>query len=77
MPSQTERLAQIETEARKLAHSGTYLGFRSIQNCLVASGYAEASKLFKNRWTQTEIDRLCRMSRLKPNSASPLSHSAT
>jgi hypothetical protein len=54
-----ERLAQIETEARRLARSGNYSSAISIELALLVQGYREASKLFANPWTQCEIERLC------------------
>jgi hypothetical protein len=54
-----DRLAQIETEARKMARSGQYRGSGSIQMALLAKGFSETSKLFTNRWTCSELDRLC------------------
>lgn len=54
-----ERLARIETEARTLARSGEYGSSRSVELALVALGYPEAHKIFANRWTRSEIDRLC------------------
>jgi hypothetical protein len=54
-----ERVAQIETEARKLARSGAHYNARSIETVLVAMGYPEARKLFANRWTHSEVNRLC------------------
>jgi hypothetical protein len=57
-----ERLAQIETEARRMAQSGAYRSFRAIVERLLERGYVEASKVFRNRWTQEEINRLCDMS---------------
>ena len=58
-----ERLAQIETEARRMARSGAYYGFREIEARLLERGYLEAAKLFANPWTQQEIDRFCYLSR--------------
>jgi hypothetical protein len=55
-----KRLARIETEARKLARSGAFYDFRSIQCELRANGFLEVDKVFSNRWTQSELDRLCR-----------------
>ena len=66
-----ERYAQIETEARRMAKTGIYLGYRAIASRLVDRGYAEAPKLFRNRWTQQEIDRLCYASRLEAGSGQP------
>jgi hypothetical protein len=58
-----QRLARIETEARTLARSGDYRGFDSIEMILLARGYQEAHKVFSNRWSQAEVDRLCRQAR--------------
>jgi hypothetical protein len=58
-PDARERLARIETEARTLARSGNYRSFISIKVLLLARGYLEAHKIFANRWTQFELDRLC------------------
>jgi hypothetical protein len=55
-----DRLAQVKTEARKMARSGQYRGSGSIQMALLARGFVEASKLFTNRWTCSELDRLCK-----------------
>ena len=55
----TERLAHIETEARKLARSGNYVSASAIEMALLAGGCHEATKLFANRWTQSELNRLC------------------
>ena len=63
MARRVERSAQIETEARRLARSGIYMGFRAIARRLVEQGYKEAPKLFENRWTQQELNRLCYTSR--------------
>jgi hypothetical protein len=59
-----ERLAQIETEARRMARTGVYhRGFREIADRLLERGHAEAPKVFANPWTQQEINRICYMSR--------------
>jgi hypothetical protein len=58
-PGALDRLAQIETEARKMARSGHYRSSGAIQMALLARGFVEASKLFTNRWTCSELDRLC------------------
>jgi hypothetical protein len=58
-----ERLARIETEARTLAWSGKYSSPRAIELALVARGFAEAPRLFRNPWTRSELDRLCRQAR--------------
>jgi hypothetical protein len=58
-----ERSAQIETEARVLARSGKYLSSRSIQRVLLTQGFWEAHKVFANRWTRSELDRLCEQAR--------------
>ena len=59
-PDLQERRARIETEARTLARSGKYRSFITIKMMLLARGYSEAHKIFANRWTQSELDRLCR-----------------
>ena len=56
-----ERFARIETEARALARSGKYLTSRSISMALLAQGYRDTPKVFANRWTQYELDRLCEL----------------
>jgi hypothetical protein len=61
-----DSLAQIETEARRMARTGIYPGFREIAARLRVRGYVEAPKVFANPWTQHEIDRLCDMSRIEP-----------
>jgi hypothetical protein len=62
-PDMRERLARIETEARTLARSGNHPGFSSIKHLLLTRGYPEADKVFANRWTQSELDRLCQQAR--------------
>jgi len=54
-----DRLAAIETTARTLARSGRYFSSASIETVLLARGVPEAHKLFANRWTRAELDRLC------------------
>ena len=54
-----DQLAEIETEARRLARTGQYQGFGSIQMALMVRGFTEASRIFANRWTCSELDRLC------------------
>jgi hypothetical protein len=54
-----DRLATIETQARKLARSGDHRGFASIQAALLEQGFSEAVTVFRNRWTRSELDRLC------------------
>lgn len=58
-----ERLAQIETQARILARSGRYRGASSIEIALLAEGFTEARKVFANRWSRCELDRLCEVAR--------------
>ena len=58
-----QRLARIEAEARTLARSGDYRSFDSIEIILLARGYQEAHRVFSNRWSQAEVDRLCRQAR--------------
>jgi hypothetical protein len=57
--------ARIETVARKLARSGRYEGFSSIEMALLTRGYPQMPKVFANRWTQSELDRLCKLARLQ------------
>ena len=59
-----QRLARIETEARTLARSGNFGGFASIERALLTRGYEEAPRVFANRWTQSEVDRLCLQAKL-------------
>jgi hypothetical protein len=61
--SKLERFAKIETEARKLARSGDYHDFASIQVALLERGFAEAAWVSRNRWTCFELDRLCEQAR--------------
>jgi hypothetical protein len=56
-----ERFARIEAEARKLARSGQHRWSSSIEMALLARGYQDAPKVFANRWTQYELDRLCEL----------------
>ena len=57
-----EGFAVIETEARALARSGNYLNARSIEMALLVQGYRDdVPKVFANRWTQSELDRLCEL----------------
>ena len=57
-----EQLARIETEARTLARSGKYFSHKAIRLALVAQGFAETPRLFRNPWTCSELDRLCQQS---------------
>jgi hypothetical protein len=59
-----ERVNHIETQARRLAQSGEYKDFSSIEMILLAQGYREAAMVFENRWTQSEVDRLCERARI-------------
>jgi hypothetical protein len=54
-----ERFALIETEARKLARSGNHRNAWSVGRALQAQGFVEVPKLLANRWTQSELDRIC------------------
>jgi len=56
-------LARIETQARAMARSGKYRGHAEIRNVLESSGFELTAKVFDNRWSQTEIDRLCHQAR--------------
>ncbi len=55
----TGKRAIIESEARKLARSGQYHTFRSIEAALLARGFDEVRAVFRNRWTCFELDRIC------------------
>jgi len=63
MKHYVERLAQIETEARRMARSGVYMEYSAILRRLEERGYRDAHRVFKNPWTRAEIDRLCRLAR--------------
>jgi hypothetical protein len=63
MKHRIERLAQIETEARRLARSGAFRDFSAIRHALIEGGYPDAWQIFTNPWTQSEIDRLCDLAR--------------
>jgi hypothetical protein len=70
-PGRLDRFAQIETEARKLARSGDYHGFASIQVALLERGFAEAAWVSRNRWTCFELDRLCEQARFNGARTAP------
>jgi hypothetical protein len=55
------QIPYLETKARQLARTGKYPHWRSIQAALLSEGFSEAQKLFANRWTQAEVDRICEM----------------
>lgn len=63
MKHRIEELARLQTEARRLAHSGAYSHFAEVRRELIARGHADAWKIFKNPWTRSEIDRLCDLAR--------------
>ncbi len=58
-----ERIARIETEARALARSGDFGSFTAVERALLIRGFQEAPRIFANRWTQAEVDRLCHQAR--------------
>lgn len=58
-----ESFARIETEARRLARSGKYQSFISIELTLLARGYRDAPRVFANPWTRHELDRICEQAR--------------
>jgi hypothetical protein len=61
---QAER-ARIETEARKLARSGEYSSWRSVERALLArTCLTQVPCVFANAWTRSELDRLCRQAQL-------------
>jgi hypothetical protein len=53
-----ERLARLETEARRLAWSGRYPHSTSIQRMLIAKGYRDTTSVF-NLWNHAELNRIC------------------
>ena len=59
MKTNKNRIAYIETAARRFARSGAYFDFHGIEYALVESGYPEARKVFRNLWTRNEINRIC------------------
>jgi hypothetical protein len=64
MKHRIESLAQIETKARRLAHSGAYREFSVIRRQLEKTEDCDDLELvFRNRWTQSEINRLCDLAR--------------
>ncbi len=67
-PGSRERYARIETLARALARSGRYRGYLEIESILASRGLPEARKVFANRWSQAEVDRLCLVARSFPQS---------
>ena len=64
-----ERIARIETEARRLAWSGQHKSFSSIEMALLMQGYEEAPKVCANPWTRSELNRLCDQARRDSNGA--------
>lgn len=69
----TEAIAYIETEARRLARSGSHYGWRSIESALLDRNLTGVRKVFANRWTQFELDRLCAKA-CSEQTAKPLRH---
>jgi hypothetical protein len=59
-----DQRAEIETQARKLARSGKYHGFEPIETILLAQGFKQVHKVFANRWTRFELDRLCKLAQI-------------
>ena len=47
MKHQIERLARLQTEARRLARSGAYHDFAEVRRELMAGGYEDAWKIFR------------------------------
>jgi hypothetical protein len=65
-PGHWAERACIETEARKLAHSGQHTGWRSIERALRDwSAFTQVPFVFRNEWTRSELDRLCRQALLQ------------
>ena len=55
--------ALIETRARNLARSGKHWSSASIKAALKSQGFEGVNKLFDNRWTRSELDRICEQAR--------------
>jgi hypothetical protein len=64
MKRDIEGEARLETEARRLAHSGEYFDCISIR-AVFTSAYPQAQKYFENLWVQQELNRLCENARRK------------
>jgi hypothetical protein len=60
----TERIAKIELRARELARSGQHKSHLTIRLVLM-NLYPEARSVFRNKWQQYEIDRLCEHAALR------------
>jgi hypothetical protein len=54
-----ERIAEIESRARKLARSGEHRSYLTIRTVLNGAYPQEARFVFRNKWQQHELDRLC------------------
>ena len=58
--------ARVETEAHKLAYSGEYAGWRSIERALLAQKrFTRVSYVFANFWTRSKLDQLCQRAQLR------------
>jgi hypothetical protein len=69
-PHQRAERARIETQARKLAHSGRHGGWRSIERALMSrGGFSELAYVFANKWTRFELDRLCLQAQISDSQA--------
>jgi hypothetical protein len=65
-PGHLAERGRIETEARKLAHSGQHSGWRSIERALMSRGtFCQVSYVFRNAWTRSELNRLCQQAQLQ------------
>jgi hypothetical protein len=61
-----EERARIESEARKLARSGEHSRWWSIQLALLAQGrFTQVPRVFANKWTCSELDRLCQQAKAR------------
>jgi hypothetical protein len=54
-----KRLAHIETLSRQMAQSGAYEDSQSIEQSLVALGYAEEIRQLSKADIRFELDRIC------------------
>jgi hypothetical protein len=68
-PVVQDRRAYIVTEARRLARSGEHFSSKSILAVFLGSGFREANRVFANRWTRSELDRICEQALVNRKSA--------
>ena len=59
-----------------MARSGQYHGSRLIEHSLLSTGYTEEVRRLFNRWTRSELDRICQRAIEQPNRAHDQQRSA-